>query len=126
MEQHTNQVSPHHHSGHNHSNLINTILECAWACERCMNACLEEQDVQKMAHCIELDRDCAEVCFLAAKLLARDSEIAHQYLRVCEEACRICAEECSLHDHEHCQECARACRRCEEACHQHHSQAPLA
>lgn len=75
-----------------------------------------------MAHCIELDRDCAEICFLAAKLLLRDSEISHKFLAVCEEACRKCAEECGMHDHDHCKRCAEACRRCEQACHEHHGQ----
>jgi hypothetical protein len=119
------QNPKHHHSGHQHTDLINTLIECAMACERCMSACLEEKDVTLLAHCIELDRDCAEVCFLGAKLLLRDSEIAHEYRKVCEEACRLCAEECSMHTHEHCQECARACRRCEAACHEHHSHAVL-
>lgn len=119
------QNPTHHHSGHPHSDLINTLMECALTCERCMSACLEEKDVTEMAHCIELDRDCAEVCFLGAKLLIRDSEIAHQYLKICEEACRLCAEECSLHQEEHCQECARTCRRCQEECHEHQSNVPI-
>lgn len=119
------QNPTHHHSGDPHSELINTLLQCAQACEKCMAACLEEKDVTAMAHCIELDRDCAEICFLGAKLLMRDAEVAHQYLVVCEEACRLCAEECSLHEHEHCQRCAEACRRCQQACHEHHGQATL-
>ncbi|TCJ12196.1 four-helix bundle copper-binding protein [Flaviaesturariibacter flavus] len=105
--------------------LINTLLECAQACERCMSACLEEKDVTMMAHCIELDRDCAEVCFIGAKLLLRDSELTNAYLRVCEEACRLCGEECSMHHHEHCIRCAEACRRCQAACHRHHGGADL-
>mgnify|MGYP000373699248 CR=1 FL=1 len=120
-----NQNATHHHSGHSHFDLVNTLIECALACEQCMSACLEEKDVTKMAHCIELDRDCAEICFLGAKLLLRDAEVAHEYLRICEKACRQCAEECSLHDHEHCKRCAEACRRCEQACHNHHGQETL-
>lgn len=120
-----NQTPAHDHSGHPHAELINTLLECALACESCMSACLEDKDVHAMAHCIELDRDCAEVCFLGVKLLLRDSEVAHRYLLICEEACRLCADECSLHDHEHCKRCAEACRRCQEACHQHHGQTSL-
>jgi hypothetical protein len=115
-----NKNPSHHHSGHSHSDLINTLLDCASASEKCMSACLDEKDVTSMAHCIELTRDCAEICFLGVKLLMRDSEIAHQYLMVCEEVCRICAEECSLHDHDHCKRCAEACRRCQQACHEHH------
>jgi hypothetical protein len=119
------QNPSHHHSGHPHSELIQILMDCAIACEQCMSACLEESDVTTMAHCIELDRDCAEICFLSAKLLMRDSEIAHQYLKICEEACRLCAEECSMHEHEHCKRCAEQCRRCQQACHEHHSQKTL-
>ena len=119
------QHSTHHHSGHPHAELIDTIIACALACEDCVVACLEEKDVTMMARCIELDRDCADICFLAARLLRRDSEIAHPYLKVCAEICRLCGDECSMHQHKHCQECARACRRCEEACMQHHAEAQL-
>ena len=119
MEQ---QQPSHHHSGHKHEALIQTMLDCAKACEMCDAACLDEADVTPMAHCIELDRDCAEICFLAAKLLLRDSEISHKFLVICEEACRECAEECGMHDHDHCKRCAEACRRCEQACHEHHGQ----
>jgi len=113
------QQPSHHHSGHKHHALVQTLLECATACEECAAACLDEEDVKHMARCIELDRDCADVCFTGAKLLLRDSNIAHKFLAICQEACRMCAEECSLHSHEHCQRCAEACRRCEQACQQH-------
>ena len=102
------------------SQLIQTILECAMACEYCAASCLKEDDVKNMADCIALDRDCADICFLAAQLLQRDSPIARQYLLICEEMCRICAGECSKHEHDHCKQCAQACLACAEACHLHH------
>lgn len=114
------QQMSHHHSGHQHSALIQILSDCASASEECIAACLHEKDVTRMAHCIEVDRDCAEICFLGAKLLMRHSEIAHKYLVVCEEACRLCAEECDKHNDEHCKRCAAVCRKCEEACRQHH------
>lgn len=114
------QQMDHHHSGHQHGALIQTLLDCARISEECIAACLHESDVAKMAHCIEVDRDCADICFLAAKLLMRDSEVAHKFLAVCEETCRICAEECSKHDDKHCKQCAESCRKCAEACHAHH------
>ena len=113
------QQSGHHHSGHKHEALIQQLLACATACENCAASCLDEQDVTPMAHCIELDRDCADVCFLGAQLLIRDSEFAHDYLAVCEKVCRECAEECGKHEHEHCKKCAEECRKCADACHAH-------
>lgn len=103
-----------------YQDLINKLLECGMACENCSAACLKEDDVKMMTGCISLDRDCADICLQAARLLQRDSQIALQYLLLCEEACRACAAECAKHNHEHCQHCARVCTECAELCHQHH------
>src|SRR5476651_453287 len=105
---------------HNHQQLIQRLLDCVLACEHCATACLGEDDVKMMAGCIRLDRDCADICSQAARLLQRDSVIAHQYLVLCEEICRLCAEECGKHNMDHCRQCAEACRQCAEACHAHH------
>ncbi|MDB5272076.1 MAG: four-helix bundle copper-binding protein [Chitinophagaceae bacterium] len=109
----------HHHSGHNHNELIQLLMHCALTCETCSSACLDEPDVSMMARCIELDRDCADICSLAARLLQRDGEIAHHFLAVCEEMCRLCAGECNKHEHNHCKVCAEICHKCAEACHTH-------
>ena len=105
---------------HDHTALIKLLLDCALACENCAAECLRETDVAPMVRCISIDRDCADICTQAARLLQRKSEIAHQYLLICEEICNMCAEECAMHDHQHCQECAAACRKCAAACHAHH------
>lgn len=105
---------------HDHSQIIQMLLACALECERCATACLGEDDVKMMARCITLDRDCADICTIAARLLQRDSEIAHEFLLICEKMCRMCADECAKHTHmEHCQRCAELCRKCAEACHEH-------
>lgn len=109
----------HHHSGHDHRSLIQEMVHCALACEMCASACLDEKDVTMMTRCIELDRDCADICFQAARLLQRDAEIAHHFLSVCEEICRLCADECAKHEMNHCKTCAEACQKCAEACHAH-------
>lgn len=103
-----------------YQSLIQKLLDCALACENCATACLGEEDVKMMAACIKLDRDCADLCLQAARLLQRQSDIALQYLLLCEEICRQCAEECGKHQHGHCQQCAQACRTCADACHANH------
>ena len=100
--------------------LIRKLLDCALACEHCATSCLQEEDVKMMAGCISLDRDCSDICFQAARLLQRDSRIACQYLLLCEEICRMCAEECHKHEAEHCQRCADACEACADVCHEYH------
>jgi hypothetical protein len=100
--------------------LVQVLLDCAMACEYCAHACLQEPDTQKMSNCISLDTDCADICTQAARLIGRNSVIAMQYLILCEEICRMCADECGKHDHDHCRRCAEACRICADACHTHH------
>ena len=100
----------------NFEDCIAECLRCVLACESCASSCLEEQDVQMMANCIKLDRDCADMCALAARLMTRDSELAKGFCQLCAEACRACANECSKHEMEHCQKCSEACLACANAC----------
>lgn len=45
-----------------HQQLIQTLHECMEACNHCYDACLKEEDVNMMAKCIRLDRECADIC----------------------------------------------------------------
>jgi hypothetical protein len=103
-----------------HAELIRELINCALACEACATACLGEEDVTLMTRCIELDRDCADICTLGARLLIRESETTSQYLTMTEEICQLCADECSKHEHAHCKACAEACLSCAEACRLNH------
>lgn len=97
--------------------LIQTLLDCAQSCDHCAVACLDEDYVKMMARCIKLDIDCADMCYMSARMLTRGSELTKQHLQMCADMCKLCGDECEKHKHmEHCKECAEACRRCEEAC----------
>lgn len=95
---------------------IEACLDCAQECEHCATACLQEEDPKMMERCIRLDRDCADMCVLAAQMMSRDSEFAHDFCRLCAEICAACGEECRKHDMAHCQRCADACERCSKEC----------
>lgn len=96
---------------------IDACSACAAACEQCATACLGEDDVALLARCIRLDRDCADLCRLAAAFMARNADHAPQLCALCADICQLCADECAGHDHmEHCRLCAEACRRCAEEC----------
>lgn len=100
-----------------HKELLQKLIECALTCEECEAACLNEENITLLARCIELDRDCADICLHASRLVQRDSEIADEYLKVCENICRMCAEECNKHNLEYCKMCADTCLACANACH---------
>jgi hypothetical protein len=103
-------------SQENSADCIQACNDCALACEECATACLKEDDVKDMTECIALDRDCADLCRLAAVLMARNSRFARYFCELCAEACEACATECEKHKAGHCQDCAKACRRCAEEC----------
>jgi hypothetical protein len=105
--------------------LIQQLLDCALVCEQCTLSCLREPGIDKMRHCIQLGRDCADLCFNAIKHVARASSAASGLLASCEAICRKCAGECRKHDMDHCQTCADACEQCAEACHEHHGKFQL-
>jgi hypothetical protein len=97
---------------------IEACNQCADACDHCATACLKEQDIAALARCVQLDIDCAQICRLAAGVMARGGELAPQVCQLCADVCEACGEECARHQMDHCQACADACRRCAQACRQ--------
>ena len=96
--------------------LLHQLNDCITACNACYNACLNEKDINMLTRCIELDRECADICQFAVSLLTRDSENAGKILDLCAEICEDCAVECEKHEHDHCLHCAKVCRSCADAC----------
>jgi len=101
---------------HEHRSCIDACVECAQECEHCADACLSEPDVSRMAECIRLDRDCAEICWAAAGYMSRGSHFLNDVCRVCADVCDACAAECEKHEADHCRRCAEACHPCAEEC----------
>lgn len=95
---------------------LSALFACIAACEHCASACLREPDVAAMAECMRLDRDCADACAFATRLLVRASGFTRDAMQVCARLCQACAAECARHSHAHCQECAQACQHCAEEC----------
>lgn len=97
---------------------LEACVECLVACEMCADACLHESQIAMMVPCIQLDRDCADLCATAVRAMARGGPLAAEICRACAVACDACALECEQHaaQHEHCRLCAEACRRCATEC----------
>ena len=96
--------------------LIEELYLCAAKCRRCYEACTEEADNQHLQKCINITRDCEQMCETTAQIVERNSEFQDKFLKWCAEICELCAEECSQHPHVHCTVCAQACKNCAEAC----------
>lgn len=95
---------------------IAACQQCAVECEHCATACLQEPDAHARAHCIQILRDCVDICLLSVRWMARGSAYAHRLCQLCADICEACAAECAKFSDEHCQRCAEACRKCAEAC----------
>ena len=93
-------------------------MQCALACSACADSDLSREG---MADCIRTCTDCADVCTIVGKMLARPTprgDAWQSLVAACAAICAQCAQECSQHDHVCCRECAAACRECEQACQQ--------
>ncbi len=96
---------------------IDACRACAIACDRCATACLHEDNLKMMVKCIHLDRECAEICSSAVRVMSMGGKFSPEICQICEDICEACASECEKHaEMEHCKECAEACRTCAEEC----------
>jgi hypothetical protein len=102
---------------------VDASLACLGACTACADACISEHQDQRLARCIRLNLDCADLCNATARVLTRNpsgpGDLARTLLEACIVACVECAEECAKHGAkgmEHCRLCAEACRACEKEC----------
>jgi Domain of Unknown Function (DUF326) len=108
-------------------------FDCAQACRACAEACLGEKNLGGLRDCIQINLDCADVCFATGDLAIRrvlrnrslgtqgtgfDEMIMELMFETCADACRRCGDECVRHaEHDiHCRKCAQICRCCAQAC----------
>ena len=105
---------------HNHHKpLIDALFECVNACEHCALESYSEQPLETNIHRLLLNRDCADLCTLTARFVARGSAYSQYLLAQCADVCRAYSKVCeeSWAGMKHCQNCCvDACRRCEQAC----------
>lgn len=95
---------------------IDACTRCAQACEECTSCCLKGPDVRDRVRCIQLLRDCADICELSAAFMVRGSRYAVELARLCATVCDECGAACDRFSDDHCQDCARHCRHCAEEC----------
>ena len=101
---------------HQYKVCIDACLRCAAICNYCASSCAKEPDAQKMARCIQLNMECASICYATAEFMSLGSERVPELCKLCASLCDACAAECKKHENMHCTECAAACTDCAEAC----------
>lgn len=96
---------------------IQDLLDCQAACEKTISHCMGMGGRHTEPGRLELLRDCAQICAVAADFLARDSGRVPGIAALCEEICLECAHACNrFPDELAMQECATACQLCADAC----------
>ncbi|WP_286230812.1 four-helix bundle copper-binding protein [Neobacillus mesonae] len=99
-----------------YQSIIEDLHECMAACNHCYDACLKEENMNMMAECIRLDRECADICAYLEQAIVRGTPFISELGQVCATICERCGNECQKHEHDHCKKCAEACFKCAEAC----------
>jgi hypothetical protein len=94
---------------------------CALECEACYRHCLAMVAAgdKKHAAAMRVCQDCAAVCALTGRVVARRGPSWPLMCEVCAKLCKACNEQCGKFDHEQMKKCARACTSCEKACRDH-------
>jgi len=102
------------------SGYIDACIRAVGECERCIIASLEEDNVKKMARCIQLNRYCVDICRTVITFITRGDHFGEYFVMrlcaLCAEICDACADECEKHNMEYCTRCATACRECAREC----------
>lgn len=105
-----------------HSELDPQITDCIKQCRLCQRICLNFAT----GHCLEMGGRhtepehlrtmlvCAQVCGLAADVMAMGSTLHRQVCAVCADVCDACIASCA--DLDGMEACIHACERCKEGC----------
>ncbi|MDK2934371.1 MAG: hypothetical protein PWP27_2181 [Clostridiales bacterium] len=106
---------PYSHQVH-HKQLVETIQECEAICEHMTTLLKRRPDMQARIRQLQLLRDCADICGLTAKYVARNSAFAKPMADFCANICEVCGRECARFPDSESQHCAQICFNCAREC----------
>lgn len=100
-----------------HTNLTNTVQDCEVMCEHMISHLLmHSQDLHLRHRQLQLLRDCADICTVTAKYLARHSSYSKSIAGLCASICEACGNECARFTDKESQKCAHICLHCAMEC----------
>lgn len=100
----------------NSKRCIETLNTCTVRCDQCAAVYLNAEKPKTKGNYLTLNVQCAELCRIAAALLAQNSEYARDICKRCAKICLQCAKECGRFSDTHSQQCAEACYNCADQC----------
>ncbi len=99
-----------------HAHLVMVIQDCEATCEHMTTFLKGRPHVQMRTKQLILLRDCADICGLTAKYVARGSMFARHCAHLCAMICETCGNECARFPDPESQECSRTCLNCAREC----------
>lgn len=98
------------------ADLIQVVQHCEAVCENMQHYVSNLPDAAVRAEQMQLLHDCADICGLTAKFLARNSMFARQTAALCACICLVCGCECARFPDPMSQHCAQVCLHCAREC----------
>ncbi|SDE12986.1 four-helix bundle copper-binding protein [Sporomusa acidovorans] len=106
-----------HNPDYDSSNcLVKIIQDCEAMCEHMTAYVAKQPNVEMRVRQLRLLRDCADICGLTAKYVARCSAFAKDIACLCAHICEVCGDECAKHPDHASQHCAHVCMHCAKEC----------
>ncbi len=96
--------------------LVKTIQNCEAACEHTMHHVMMTPDFEMRKKQMALLHDCADICMLTARYIARQSPFSKHMANLCAFVCDNCGRECAKFRDMESQHCARVCMHCAKEC----------
>lgn len=99
-----------------HMTILQTLHHCEVTCEHMTTFLKRLPDMHSRMIQDQLLRDCADICSLTTKYIARNSSFAKHIAKMCASICDVCGNEClKFPDHES-QHCGQICLNCARDC----------
>lgn len=89
--------------------LVQTVQNCEATCEHMTTYIMSLPDVRSRARQASLLRECADMCGMTAKMLARNSMIDKRIADLCARILRECGNECAKFSDAMSQQCSKIC-----------------
>lgn len=96
--------------------LVQTIHDCEANCEHMTHHVKMLPDFTSRMRQAALLRECADVCGLTAKTLARGAIDAKQMVELCAMVCKTCGMECGKFTDHMSRHCSKVCLACAREC----------
>ncbi|GIM29157.1 putative cysteine-rich protein YhjQ [Clostridium polyendosporum] len=99
-----------------HESVLKIVQHCEAICEQMTTLLKAKSDIECRKEQLLLLRDCADICTLTAKYIARCSIFAKAIAHLCAHICTTCGNACLKFSDPESQHCGKICLHCAREC----------